>query len=223
MNRHSPLTGYDKISLQTNVVNRLLRNQNLIYNSGLVGYNLYMNIPQDAQNVLLQDAISRDRTTARRVALMEILYQERYLTREQLIARVEGLLGEGCFGASAWQDNFYRDMKVVKSAFKAVGYRLTYSRRLQQPGYYLRDQPAVAADLSLVLEGSIAEVDPAQIAIFKDLSFKQRFRQGCSISNLSCQVVANRIQQNNPEINRVDAQRLALQERRLYERQNFEL
>ena len=57
---------------------------------------------------MLHDAIQRDITTARRVALLEILWNERYLTRTQLIARVEIRLGRGCFGSSAWQDTFYR-------------------------------------------------------------------------------------------------------------------
>ena len=49
-------------------------------------------------DVLIEDAISRDRTTARRAAFLEILCQEHYLTREQLIVRVEGKSGKGCFG-----------------------------------------------------------------------------------------------------------------------------
>ena len=69
-----------------------------------------MSISPAALNVLLEDAITRDRTTARRAALLKILHQERYLTREQLIVRVEGILGVGCFGDSAWIDTFYRDM-----------------------------------------------------------------------------------------------------------------
>lgn len=60
------------------------------------------------------DAIQRDLTTARRVALLEVLWNERYLTRSQIMARVELPLGRGCFGASVWQDSFYRDLRMVK-------------------------------------------------------------------------------------------------------------
>jgi len=67
--------------------------------------------------------------------------------------------------------------------------------------------------LSAILDGSIAEVDPSQIAIFKQLSFKQRFQQGCSISNLACRIVANRIRKRNPQLSIDDAHRLVLQER----------
>jgi hypothetical protein len=160
---------------------------------------------------LLEDAITRDRTTARRYALTNILLQERYLTREQLIVRVEGKLGRGCFGDSAWEDTFYRDMQLVKRALRSAGYQPAYSRSSQHPGYYLRDQPSIGPDLATALDGCIAEVDPAQILIFKNLSFRQRFLQGCSISNLAQQVVAHRTRLRAPQLSPAEAQRQASQ------------
>jgi hypothetical protein len=184
---------------------------NLICISGLM-YNLIMKVPPAGKDVLLQDAISRDRTTARRAILFNILLQERYLTREQLIVRAEGKLGKGCFGDSAWQDTFYRDMQVVKRALRAAGYHPAYSRSYQRPGYYLRNQPSIGSDLSDALEGSIAEIDRTQILIFKKLTIAQRFRQGCAISNLARQVVAHRIRQRKPQLSLTEAHRLAVQE-----------
>jgi hypothetical protein len=172
-----------------------------------------MFISSTALEILLDDAISRDRTTARRATLLNVLQHERYLTREQLIIRVEGGLGKGCFGDTAWIDTFFRDMQIVKRALRAAGYQLAYSRNRTQPGYYLRDEPPVSSQLSAILDGSIAEVDRSQIAIFKRLSFQQRFQQGCSISNLSRQVVANRISKRNPQLSINEAHRRALQER----------
>ncbi|RMD65485.1 hypothetical protein D6833_02900, partial [Candidatus Parcubacteria bacterium] len=67
-------------------------------------------LPPPIGQALLHDAARRDLVTARRKALCEILWRERYLTREGLIARVEALLGKNCFGRSAWEDTFYRDM-----------------------------------------------------------------------------------------------------------------
>jgi hypothetical protein len=166
-----------------------------------------------ALDVLLDDAIARDRTTARRAALLNVLQHERYLTRAQLIARVEGKLGKGCFGDSAWIDTFFRDMQVVKRALRAAGCQLAFSRSLRQPGYYLRGHPPLSPQLSAILDGSIAEVDPSQIAIFKRLSFQQRFQQGCSVSDLARQVVANRIRKRNPQLSIIEAHYLALQER----------
>lgn len=170
-----------------------------------------MNIPQAAKDVVLNDAISRDQKTARRAALLAILLQERYLTREQLIIRVEAKLGRGCFGQAAWQDNFYRDMHVVKRALKAAEYKPAYSRRPKRPGYYIQDEPSIGPELAAALEGSVTEVDRTQIIIFRELSFKQRFKQGCSVSNLARQVVINRLMQRNPQLTLTEAQQLATQ------------
>jgi hypothetical protein len=164
----------------------------------------------DAAEILLADAVHRDRTTARRAALVEILLQERYLTREQLIVRVEGILGKGCFGFSAWEDTFFRDMQVVKRALKAAGYQLAYSRSSHKPGYYFRHQAAISSNLDIILDGCVSEVDRSQINIFKNLTFEQRFQQGCSINNLARKIVAHRIQQRNPRLSWTEAQRLAV-------------
>lgn len=174
-------------------------------------YNFTMEIPLAALEILLADAVARDRTTARRKILLTILLRERFLNREQLITRVEGQLGYGCFGVLAWEDTFYRDMQVVKRALRSAGYQPAYSRRTYTPGYYLRDQPPISMEISSVLDGSVAEVDLDQIAIFKNLTFEQRFQLGCSISNLACRTVAQRIRQREPQLSLIEAYRIAVQ------------
>lgn len=164
-----------------------------------------------AQEILLQDAIQRDLTTARRASLLQILWHERYLTRSQLMARVGIRLGKNCFGTSAWEDTFYRDIRVVKHAFKAAGYALSYSRSKHQTGYYLKDQPALSSELRQVLRSSAAEVDQRQIEIYQRLSPADRFHQGCSISDTARKVVAYRIRQENPNVSAEQANRMALQ------------
>ena len=177
---------------------------------------LSLTLPTVMIENMLHDAIQRDITTARRVALLEILWNERYLTRTQLIARVEIRLGRGCFGSSAWQDTFYRDLRIVKQAFEAAGYRLLYSRNKQQPGYYLRGQPSLSSEFKHILQNSAAEVDQRQIDIYRKLSFAERFYQGCSISDTARKVVAYRMRQENPQLSLVEANRLAL--KRAYQR-----
>ena len=168
-------------------------------------------LPTVIKDAILQDAIRRDITTARRAALLEILWNERYLTRLQLIARVGLRLGKDCFGLSAWQDTFYRDMRFVKQAFEVAGYRLLYSRNKQQPGYYLDGQPVLSPDIKQVLKGSAADVDQRQIDIYRKLSFAERFHQGCSISDIARKVVAYRIRQEDPRLSVAEANRMALQ------------
>jgi hypothetical protein len=179
-----------------------------------------MEISTESLTVLLEDATARDRTTARRSALFKILFHERCLTREQLIVRVEGILGKGCFGEAAWIDTFYRDMRVVKRALDAAGYHLAYSRSKQRPGYYLRNQPSISTDMSEKIKGSVNEIDPSQITTLKKFSSKQRFQQGISISNLACAAVAHSIRQRNPQLSNAESHRLAIQRAYEHDRQN---
>jgi hypothetical protein len=143
--------------------------------------------------------------------LLDLLWNERYLTREQLIARIELKLGNHCFGKSAWKDNFYRDMRVVKQAFRAAGFQLAYSRSRQRRGYYLVDEPSLSPRFKKVLTGISSEVDPRQIEIYHRLSPADRFRQGCAASDAARRVVAYRIRQQNPGVSQAEANRLALQ------------
>ena len=168
-------------------------------------------LPTVMKDAILQDAIQRDITTARRIVLLETLWNERYLTRAQLIARVELQLGKTCFGVSAWEDTFYRDMRFIKQAFEAAGYRLLYSRNKRQPGYYLGGQPALSSEIKQVLKSSAAEVDQRQIDVYRKLSFAERFYQGCSISDTARKVVAYRIRQDNPKLSTVEVTRMALE------------
>jgi hypothetical protein len=164
-----------------------------------------------SREVIFQDTMHRDLTTARRTALLDLLWNERFLTRAQLITRVDQKLGESCFGKSAWEDNFYRDMRVVKRAFSAAELHLAYSRSKQRSGYYLVDQPPLSPELKQLLKSSVSEVDQRQIDIYHQLSPADRFYQGCAISDTARQVVAYRIRLENPGISPAEANRLALQ------------
>ena len=155
-------------------------------------------IPKEALESLLQDALDRDTVTARRTHLLKILLHERYLSREQLVVRLDGLLGKNCFGKGAWEDTFYRDMRIVKKALRAAGYRLKYSRNPGKPGYYIHQQPAISDELAEILAHSIAEVDPAQIRIWRQMSPAERFRLGSSITDAARQAVAYRQQSLSP-------------------------
>jgi hypothetical protein len=164
-----------------------------------------------AQDVILQNDSQRDLTTARRAALLEILWHERYLTRSQLIARIELRLGKNCFGKFAREGTFQRDMHFVRQVLKAAGYTLLYSRSKHQPGYYLQGQPALSLKLRQTLRSSATEVDQRQIDIYQRLSPADRFYQGCTISDTARKVVAYRIRQENPNLSPDEANRLALQ------------
>jgi hypothetical protein len=162
-------------------------------------------LPSETREGLLQDALLRDRTTARRTCLARVLWQEHSLTREQLIARVEADVGRGCFGERAWEDTFYRDMRVVKKAFQAAGYRMIYRRGPLHPGYSLHSRLALEPGLEPIIAGSLAEIDPRQIAIYRQLSAAERFRLGCSVSDTAREVVAYRIHLRTPHLSQEEA------------------
>jgi len=177
------------------------------YNKGVINIAL----SRKSVEVIFHDAIQRDITTARRATLLQILWIERYITRAQLITRVEYKLGRNCFGTSAWEDTFYGDMRVVKQAFQAADYLLEYSRNRENPGYYLHGQPALLSEFRKILKASAAEVDQRQIDIYHQLSSIERFRQGCAISDTARKVVAYRIRQENPNLTPQEANQMALQ------------
>ena len=164
-----------------------------------------------ARAVIFQDALHRDMTTARRAALLDLLWNERFLTRAQLIARVDRKLGHNCFGKSAWEASFYRDMRIVRQAFSAAGFHLAFSRNKLRRGYYLLDQPPLSPELNQLLKSCSVEIDQRQIDIYRQLSPADRFHQGCAISDLARNVVAYRIRQQNPGISPAEAARLAIQ------------
>lgn len=170
----------------------------LICISVLLGYNNRMEpmfLP--AQQALLEDAAQRDLVTARRKLLVEFLSRERYLSREGLMARVEIVLGKDCFGDTSWQDVFYRDMRVVKKAFRAAGLALAYSRSIERPGYYLKGEDRLEQQVARQIEGAVLEVDPKQAAITRRLSPAERAQQGLSITHLAHQATTFREAQRN--------------------------
>jgi len=144
------------------------------------------------QQALIEDAAQRDLVTARRKLLVEFLSRERYLTRAGLMSRVEMVLRKGCFGDTAWDDVFYRDMRAVKKFFRAAGYDLAYSRNKARSGYYLRGEGEIGQTVARHIKGAVDEVDRKQVEVTRSLSPAERAQQGLSITNLAHQVTAYR-------------------------------
>lgn len=74
-----------------------------------------------AIEVTCRDTVHHSFATIRRTVLLGILWDELYLMRDQLNYRVELRLEKYCFGRSAWNPTFYRDIGIVKKAFQLVG------------------------------------------------------------------------------------------------------
>jgi hypothetical protein len=149
-------------------------------------------LPELAQRVLLRDAEKRDPVTARRAHLTRILLRERFLTRDSLIFKVESLMGFASFGKKCWEDNFYRDMRVVKAALRRAGHEVKYSRNIENQGYYFTGEPLLHPDIKKEIVGALNEIDDHQIEIYKHISPAQKFYQACSIINLAKKVAGTR-------------------------------
>jgi hypothetical protein len=145
-------------------------------------------LPAPTLSYLLRDAEQRDTVTARRSHLTRILLRERYLTRESLIFRVESVMGSASFGEKSWQDNFYRDMRVVKHALKQAGLNMKYSRKSERPGYYFSGEASLHPEVIKEIAGALNEIDPQQVEIYKCIPPAQKFYQACSIINLAKKV-----------------------------------
>jgi hypothetical protein len=144
---------------------------------------------------------------ARRVVLLRLVWQEAYQTRAGLIVRVEAILGRGCFGTTP-HPTFRRDITVVRQALSKAGYRLVYSRRSEQSGYYIEGRPVLDEKLQRLIAGAVAEVDPEQIAASKHLTPAQRFQQASSMIRLAEQVATYRLRQRQPHLNEEKARRI---------------
>lgn len=121
-------------------------------------------MPWDTWLAWLRETAQHNLPTARRSALLRLVWQESYLTREGLISRVEGLLGRNCFGRSP-RKTFECDIAVVRQALAQAGHRLTYSRGHGRQGYCVEGRPVLDERLQRQIAGAVAEVDPRQIAI----------------------------------------------------------
>jgi hypothetical protein len=92
------------------------------------------------------------------------------------------MLGRGCFGLSP-DAAFRRDIAVVRQTLARAGHHLAYSRRLDRPGYYIKGRPRLDEQLQKLIAGAAAEVDPAQIAIYRHLQPAQRIWQLAHLSD----------------------------------------
>lgn len=162
--------------------------------------------PIEEWRALLQGLASRDMTTARRAALLRLVWQESFLSREGLTARVEGLLGRGCFGKDD-RATFFRDMRAVRNFLAQEGHRLLYSRRPGTEGYYVEGRPHLDEQLQRLIAGAVAEVDARQIAIYQRLSPVQRFQQGCSLIEGAERITAFQVQRRHPHLSEMEAYR----------------
>lgn len=164
-------------------------------------------IPFDDWLTRLRETADRDLPAARRAALLRLIWEEAYHTRQGLIVRVEALLGRGCFGRAP-RATFYRDMAAVRQALAEAGHKLIYSRRHDQQGYYVQGRPLLDEHLQRLIAGAVAEVDPEQMAVSRRLTPAQQYQQGRSMTELAERVATYRLRQRQPKLSEEEARRV---------------
>jgi hypothetical protein len=157
----------------------------------------------------LDEASQRDPVTARRLTLLILLSRENYQRQASLISRTEARLGRGCFGKAAALA-FRRDMQAVKLILAASGQSLRYSRNTQSGGYYIEGLPELAPEVTRAIHGAAQELDPHQIAVFARLAPAQRLRLAARLTADLLAIAVGRLQQEQPELTRLEAQREVL-------------
>ncbi len=171
-----------------------------------------IDIPWDNWLAWLRETARQNILTARRSALLRLVWQESFLTREGLISRVEDLVGRGCFGSSP-RTAFARDLAVVRQVLAQAGHRLTYSRGDGREGYYVEGRPVLDERLQRQIAGAVAEVDPRQAEISRRLSPAQQFQQGRSMTELAERVAAYRLRLRYPDLTEARARRVVRERR----------
>jgi hypothetical protein len=139
-------------------------------------------LPIDLRLRLLEDAIHRDRVTARRSTLLTLIWQESFLSGAGLISRTEALVGRGCFGAAPVA-TLRRDIHALKHLLNQAGFRLRCSRQTGRSGYYVVGRPELAPELTEMIRAGMQDVDPKQIALAARLTPADRVRQAGQLSD----------------------------------------
>lgn len=166
-------------------------------------------LPSELGLALLKEAAARNPVTARRTALLSIVWQEGYFTSVGLMARTEAILGPGCFGKAA-AAAFRRDMRALKRVLAAAGHELKFSRRVGHGGYYVAGRPELAPELAISIKAAVSDVDAHQIEIASRLTPADRVRQAARLSDGLRNMAVRRLMVERPDLTPQDAQREVL-------------
>ncbi|KAA3643952.1 MAG: hypothetical protein DWQ07_17705 [Chloroflexi bacterium] len=170
-------------------------------------------LPTPVQDSVLNLAADQSYPLKRRLILIGLLWRERGLHKYALIARVEAILGTGCFGKQATL-TFARDIQFVRETFSQAGYALQYRRKKGHTGYAVLERPQIDEHIEKKIAAAVSEVSPEQAVVQARLSPAERVWQGASLSDLLLQQAVRLHLKSNPDLDTRSAQREVL--RRMY-------
>jgi len=167
---------------------------------------LESSVPVELRLGLLTDAVDRDLVTARRLALLRLVWQESFLSSTGLISRTEAILGRGCFGTAA-AATFRRDIRALKAILQRAGFSLRFSRQSGRGGYYVVGRPELAPELARMIEAGMQDVDPQQIALAARLTPADRIQQAGQLSDGLRRMAVRRLMNEQPGLGLREAYR----------------
>jgi hypothetical protein len=163
-------------------------------------------LPATLRLGLLEDAQSRDLVTARRAALLTIIWQEGFLSGPGLMARTEALTKAGCFGKSAGA-TFRRDIRALKVILARAGFHLRFSRQVGRAGYYIAERTELAPELAQRIKGAVQDVDARQVVLASRLTPAARLRQAGRLSDGLRRLAVRRLMAERPVLTLPEAYR----------------
>jgi hypothetical protein len=170
---------------------------------------LHKSLPVDLRLSLLEEDLARDLVTARRSALLALVWQESFLSSAGLMLRTEAAVGAGCFGKAATA-TFRRDMRALKAVLATRDYRLMFSRRTGRAGYYISGRPELSPELAETLRNAASDVDPKQIMLAGRLSPAERVQQAGLLSDGARRLAVRRLMAERPDLSLPQAQQEVL-------------
>jgi hypothetical protein len=145
-----------------------------------------------------------DQTSLRRSLIARLIWQVSYQRSPGLIENVAYLLGWRVWGENT-RRTLSRDILILRQALAMIGERLAYSHQPAHKGFYIQGRPLLDAQLERRMLQALAEVDPAQIAILRQLSPQERYVQGFSMIDAVERAGAYRLRVRQPRLSEEQA------------------
>lgn len=151
-----------------------------------------------------------DGPALRRSLLARLIWKVSYQGETGLIENIAYLIGRRTWGEYP-RATLAQDICALRHALATIGYHLTYSNRPVHKGFYIRGRPLLDPQLERRMIGAMAEIDPVQMAITRQLSVAARVAQALSMIDAAEQAGVYRLRLRKPHLSEQEALRMIRQ------------
>ncbi|MFN8489095.1 MAG: hypothetical protein U0350_16020 [Caldilineaceae bacterium] len=142
----------------------------------------------------------------RRSLLARMIWQVSYQRSTGLIENVAYLIGWRTWGEKP-RATLAEDIRMLRHALATAGHHLAYSGQPNHKGFYIRGRPLLDPQLERRMIGAMAEIDPVQMEITRQLTPAQRFAQAMSMIDFVTKAGVYRLRLRQPSLSLEEAQR----------------